>query len=82
MEAGGAIKLFADGLRGDDLQLDFSGRRRSKSRTCRRRSSSLEGSGATKVDLSGKVVTQAVELSGAGSYSALGLQSERAEVRV
>jgi hypothetical protein len=43
---------------------------------------SLEGSGATKVDLSGKVVTQVVELSGAGSYSALGLQSERAEIHV
>jgi hypothetical protein len=82
VEAGGAIKLFADGLRGDDLQLDFSGASTVKITNLQASTLSLEGSGATKVDLSGKVVTQVVEFSGAGSYSALGLQSERAEVHV
>ena len=82
VEAGGAIKLFADGLRGDDLQLDFSGASTVKITNLQASKLSLEGSGATKVDLTGKVVTQVVELSGAGSYSALGLQSERAEIHV
>jgi hypothetical protein len=82
VEAGGAIKLFADGLRGDDLQLDFSGASTVKITNLQASKLSLEGSGATKVELSGNVVMQVVELSGAGSYSALGLQSERAEVHV
>jgi hypothetical protein len=82
IEAGGAIKLFADGLRGDDLQLDFSGASTVKISNLQASKLSFEGSGATKVELSGKVVTQAVELSGAGSYSAMGLQSDRAEVHV
>ena len=82
IEAGGAIKLFADGLRGDELQLDFSGASTVKIANLQASKLSLEGSGATKVDLSGKVVTQVVELSGAGSYSARELESDRAEVRV
>ncbi len=82
IEAGGAIKLFADGLRAEALQLDFSGASTVRIANLQTSKLSLEGSGATKVDLSGKVVTQVVELSGAGSYSALGLQSERAEVHV
>jgi len=82
IEAGGAIKLFADGLRGDQLQLDFSGASTVKIANLQASKLSLEGSGATKVDLSGKVVTQVVELSGAGSYSARELESDRAEVHV
>jgi hypothetical protein len=82
IEAGGAIKLSADGLRADDLQLDFSGASTVKISNLQASKLSFEGSGATKVDLSGKVVSQAVELSGAGAYSAMALQSDRAEVHV
>jgi hypothetical protein len=42
----------------------------------------LEGSGATKVELTGKVGVQVVDLSGAGSYLARGLESDRVEVHV
>jgi Putative auto-transporter adhesin, head GIN domain len=82
VEAGGAIKLSADGLRADELRLDFSGASTIRIRNLQASKLSLEGSGATKVELSGKVGTQAVELSGAGSYAAFDLESDRARVEV
>jgi hypothetical protein len=82
IEAGGAIKLFADGLRADELRLDFSGASTVRIGNLQASKLTREGSGATKVDLTGKVGSQVVELSGAGSYSARGLESDRAEVHV
>jgi hypothetical protein len=82
IEAGGAIKLSADGLRADDLRLDFSGASTIRIRNLQATKLSLEGSGATKVELSGKVATQTVELSGAGSYAAFDLESDTAKVEV
>jgi Putative auto-transporter adhesin, head GIN domain len=82
IEAGGAIKLSADGIRADELRLDFSGASTIKIRNLQASKLSLEGSGATKVELSGRVGTQAVELSGAGSYAAFDVESDRAQVTV
>jgi Putative auto-transporter adhesin, head GIN domain len=82
IEAGGAIKLSADGLRADDLRLDFSGASTIRIRNLQASKLGLEGSGATKVELSGKVGAQSVELSGAGSYAAFDLESDTARVEV
>jgi Putative auto-transporter adhesin, head GIN domain len=82
VEAGGAITLLADGLRADALQLDFSGASTIRIKNLQASVLRLEGSGATKVELSGKVGAQEVELSGAGSYAALDMESDRAEVTV
>jgi len=82
MEAGGAIKLLADGLRADDLRLDFAGASTIRIRNLQAAVLRLEGSGATKVELSGKVGAQVVDLSGASSYAALDMESDRAELHV
>ena len=82
IESGGVIKLIADGLRADELRLDFSGASSIRIRNLQAGVLHLDGSGATKVELSGKVATQRVELSGAGSYAGLDLESERAEMSV
>jgi Putative auto-transporter adhesin, head GIN domain len=82
VEAGGAIKLFADGLRTEELRLDFSGASTVRIANLQASTLLLDGSGATKIDLSGKVRKQVVDLSGAGAYSARGLESDHAEVSV
>lgn len=82
VETAGAIKLAADGLRADELRLDFAGASTVRIRDLQASRLRLDGSGATKVELSGKVGAQAVDLSGAGSYAALDLESDRAEVHV
>ena len=76
------IKLAADDLRADELRLDFSGASTVRIGNLQASRLHLEGSGATKADLAGKVGTQVVNLSGAGSYAATGLESDRAEVHV
>jgi hypothetical protein len=82
LEAGGAIKLFADGLRANELRFDFSGASTIRIGNLQASRLHLEGSGATKVELTGKVGVQVVDLSGAGSYLARGLESDRVEVHV
>ena len=82
VESAGAIKLAADSLRADELRLDFSGASSVRIGNLQASRLRLEGSGATKAELAGKVGTQAVNLSGAGSYAATGLESDRAEVHV
>lgn len=82
VESGGVIKLMADGLVADELHFDFAGASTIRIRNLRANLMTLDGSGATKVELSGKVGTQAVDLSGAGSYAAFDLESDRAEVHV
>jgi len=82
IESGGAIKLLADGIRADELQFDFSGASSIRIRNLQASALHMDGSGATKVELSGKVATQTVDLSGAGSYAALDLESDRVEVTV
>jgi len=82
LESAGAVKIAAESIRADELRLDFSGASSVKIANLEASGLRLEGSGATKVELAGKVGTQFVDLSGAGSYSATGLESDRAEVHV
>jgi hypothetical protein len=82
LESAGAVKLAADSIRADELRLDFSGASSVRIGNLQASRLRLEGSGATKVELAGKVGTQQVDLSGAGLYSATGLESDRAEVHV
>jgi hypothetical protein len=82
VETAGAVKLAVDGLKADELRLDFAGASTVRIRDLQASRLRVDGSGATKVEISGKVGAQAVDLSGAGSYAALDLQSERAEVHV
>jgi Putative auto-transporter adhesin, head GIN domain len=82
VESAGAIKLAADSLRADELQLDFSGASSVRIGNLQASRLHLEGSGATKAEIAGKVGTQVVDLSGAGSYKASGLESDWAEVHV
>jgi Putative auto-transporter adhesin, head GIN domain len=80
VESAGAIELAADSLHADELGLDFSGASSVTIGNLQASRLRLEGSGATKADLAGKVGTQVVALSGAGLYAATGLESDRAEV--
>ena len=82
LESAGAVKIAAESIRADELRLDFSGASSVRIANLQASGLRLEGSGATKVELAGKVGTQFVDLSGAGSYSATGLESDRAEVHV
>jgi hypothetical protein len=82
LESAGAVKIAAESIRADELRLDFSGASSVRIANLQASGLRLEGSGATKVELAGKVGTQVVDLSGAGSYSATGLESDRAEVHV
>src|ERR1700687_2050701 len=82
LESAGAVKIAAESIRADELRLDFSGASSVRIANLQASGLHLEGSRATKVDLAGKVRTQVVGLSGAGSYSATGLESDRAEVHV
>jgi hypothetical protein len=82
LESAGAVKIVAESIRADELRLDFSGASSVRIANLQASGLRLEGSGATKAELAGKVGTQFVDLSGAGSYSATGLESDRAEVHV
>lgn len=82
VETAGAVKLAADSLRADELRLDFAGASTVRIKNLQASRLRVDGSGATKVELSGKVGSQQVDLSGAGSYAALDLESDRAEVHV
>ena len=82
IEAAGAIKLTADTIKADDLRLDFAGACTLRVADLQAARLRLDGSGAVKAELSGKVGTQFVDLSGAGSYQAAELVSDSAVLRV
>jgi Putative auto-transporter adhesin, head GIN domain len=82
IESAGAIKVTAATIHTDQLDLDFAG-------ACSLRIDDLhathlrfEGSGAIKAEIAGAVDTQDVDLSGAGSYQASRLASNRAMIEV
>ncbi|HEX8010595.1 MAG TPA: head GIN domain-containing protein [Casimicrobiaceae bacterium] len=82
IEAAGAVKIGAESLRSTDLRLDLSGAGSFRVRDLQATTLKLEGSGATKIDIAGKVARQEVGLSGAGWYQAGNLTSDDASVRV
>jgi Putative auto-transporter adhesin, head GIN domain len=82
IEASGAVTLDADRLSGEDFFLDLSGACTLRIRDLQATSLRIDGSGATKVSLGGRVTRQKVDLSGAGSYQAEKLASDEAAVEV
>lgn len=82
IESAGAVKFTADKLRADDLRVDVSGASSLKIGDLRADRLWLDGSGAISADVAGKVGTQLVDLSGAGSYRAGALVSDKADIRV
>jgi hypothetical protein len=82
IESAGAIKFKADTLRADDLRVDVAGASSLKIGDLQANRLWLDGSGAISADIAGKVGTQLVDLSGAGSYRAGALVSDKADVRV
>ncbi|HTS22584.1 MAG TPA: head GIN domain-containing protein [Casimicrobiaceae bacterium] len=82
IETAGAVSIDADALKGDALSVDLSGACTMQVGDLQVTTLKLDGSGATKVDLAGKVVRQSVDLSGAGVYEAGKLASEQAVVEV
>ncbi len=82
LESSGATKIVADNLRSDELRLDFAGACSLRVKNLQATKLFLEGSGAIKAQLAGKVTEQRIELSGAGSYDAPDLVSDKASVEV
>jgi len=82
IEVAGAVTIAADRLTSKDLFLDLAGACTLRVRDLQATTLKLDGSGATKVELAGKVAHQQIDLSGAGSYQAAGLASDDATVGV
>ena len=82
IESAGSIKFKADTLRADDLRFDVAGASSLKIGDLQASRLWLDGSGAISADIAGKVGTQQVDLSGAGSYRAGALVSDKADIRV
>ena len=82
IESAGSIKFKADTLRADDLRIDVAGASSLKIGDLQANRLWLDGSGAISADIAGKVGAQLVDLSGAGSYRAGALVSDKADIRV
>jgi Putative auto-transporter adhesin, head GIN domain len=82
IESAGSIKFKAGALRADDLRIDVAGASSLKISDLQANRLWLDGSGAISADIAGKVGTQQVDLSGAGSYRAGALVSDKADIRV
>ncbi len=82
LRASGAIKLGAERLRTDALALRFSGAAAVRVGALEARTLTLNGSGAFKADVAGRVDEQRISISGAGDYRAGDLVSDRASISV
>lgn len=82
LESSGATKIVADKLRADNLRLEFAGACTLRIADLQAGKLVLAGSGAIKAQLAGKVTEQSIELSGAGSYDAANLISDKVAVQV
>jgi hypothetical protein len=82
IEAAGAVTIGADALKTNELFLDLAGACTIRVRDLRAMSLRLDGSGAIKAAIGGRVARQKIDLSGAGSYLADALVSDEASVEV
>ena len=82
IDAAGAVRLSADRLKADELRVDLAGACTLRVDDLQATRLRLDGSGAVEAELGGKVGTQYVDLSGAGSYQAAELASDVAVLRV
>jgi hypothetical protein len=82
IEGAGAVTVVAEGLKAEQLVLDFAGACKLRLRDLQASAVHLDGSGSIKAEVSGSVGRQSIELSGAGSYDGAGLVSDEAAVDV
>ena len=82
IESAGAVTVIAEKLKSNDLFVDLTGACTLKVADLQATKLKLDGSGATKINLTGKVGRQDIDLSGAGSYEAAGLASDEVSVTV
>ncbi len=80
--AAGAVKIRAEGLKADRLNVSASGATSLRIANLNARELSVTGSGAMRAELSGRVGEQRVSISGAGDYRAADLASDDARVSV
>jgi hypothetical protein len=82
IEGAGAVTIAADGLKADQLSLDFAGACKLRIRDLQARKLSLDGSGSINAQIDGTVGRQSIDLSGAGKYDGVGLVSDDVTVDV
>ncbi len=82
VRASGAVKLEANGLETDTLNVAASGAASLAIAGLDAKELSVAGSGAMKAEISGRVGDQKVSISGAGDYRAANLVSDNARVSV
>ena len=82
LQVAGAVKIRADGLKADRLAITATGAASLKLAGLDVGELSVEGAGAIKAELAGRAVVQKVAISGAGSYRAADLASDRAAIAV
>jgi hypothetical protein len=82
IEAAGAVNIFADSLKANELRLDFAGACKLRIGDLQAAKLRLDGAGAIKAEIAGKVTEQNIDLSGAGSYQAVDLVSDNIALRV
>jgi hypothetical protein len=82
IDAAGAVKLRAEGIKADRLRVQASGATSLRIDALDANELSVSGSGAMKVELAGRVAQQRVSISGAGDYRAADLVSDEARIAV
>ena len=82
LEAAGAVKIRAEGVRADRLKVSASGATSLKVTGLDANEISVTGSGAMRIELAGRVDEQRISISGAGDYRAAELASNDAHVSV
>ena len=82
INAAGAVKLRADRLKTDRLNVTASGATSLKMSDLDTKELSITGSGAIKVEVVGRATSQSIDISGAGNYRAAELASDDVRVTV
>jgi hypothetical protein len=82
VEIAGSVRLSAAAIKTDDLRIEVAGACTLDLPDLRATRLRLEGAGAVNASIAGKVATQDIELSGAGTYDAGELVSDDARVEV
>ncbi len=80
--ASGTVNIRSDELKVDRLAISAFGAASIKFAGFDAKVLVIDGSGAIKADIAGRVAEQSISMSGAGDYRAAGLASERARIAV
>lgn len=82
IEAAGAVRIVADSFKAGELRVYFAGAGKLRIGDLQANRLRLDGSGAIKAEIAGKVTEQDIDLSGAGSYQAADLVSDNIALQV